>query len=53
MGSELHEVKGELHKLMGVIQDKDRNIENLEEELKLSKENLNRKYVYKAQGSQF
>lgn len=43
VGSELTEVKGELHKLIGVIQDKDRNIETLETELKLSKENLNRK----------
>ncbi|VDI67354.1 Hypothetical predicted protein [Mytilus galloprovincialis] len=43
VGSELTEVKGELHKLIGVIQDKDRNIETLESELKLSKENLNRK----------
>jgi hypothetical protein len=30
-------------KLMGVIQDKDKNIETLEEELKVSKETLNRK----------
>jgi|JYMV01.1.fsa_nt_gi hypothetical protein len=36
-------MRGELHKLMGVIQDKDKNIETLEEELKVSKESLNRK----------
>ena len=43
VGSELHDMRGELHKLMGVIQDKDKNIETLEEELKVSKETLNRK----------
>ena len=40
VGTELGEMRGELHKLMGVIQSKDQAIETLENQLRQSKEKI-------------
>jgi len=45
VGTELRDMRDELHKLMGVIESKDHAIETLENQLRTSKEEIKMKYV--------
>ena len=44
VGTELRDMRDELHKLMGVIESKDLAIETLENQLRTSKDEIKTKY---------
>lgn len=46
VGTELRDMRDELHKLMGVIESKDHAIETLENQLRSSKEEIKMKYAF-------